>query len=630
MNIYWYKSGADAHWNTVTGNWWTDAAHTQQAGRAPTDGDYVYVLGAASPASAIPPDTAAPTMTLAGYDSTGFGDKGTLAPTITAAITIAADGTLRVGRPAKYLLDFPKEQGWGGVALNGATVVFTYEGTNYGTLGDHVSMLGSRNMPTGVIGNHLTAIDSFLEGTIGDYLSWDSSDAAIVHISILGHTTVGNYATFSNSAAGAGNVRICDACIIGTNAVFNDDVFVQCGTVGANARFNEHSWAGRVAESDPSLAAAQIHIGAGVVFASDHAQAGHFGATVFLAANTTFGGGSIDFNSGGSPAETVIDVHDPVAHAVFNCTFAPNAYTMTGTNKVTSTMVSPAATDVRNGTSYDTAARTGTAHIPAATDVKDGVDVDATTGTYPTTATSQAAQLATDQGVVLAAAGSIKDDATILGQAGLYDFTAAEAAAAAGQLVTDKAAVDAEKANIVIGTTILTKAGSYPTTATSKAEQLAADQAAVDAQKTFIVTGHTILTKAGSYPTTATSKAEQLSTDQGVVLAAAASIKDDATILGQAGTFDFVAAEEAAAAGQLVTDQGVVLAAAASIKDDTTILGQAGTYDFAAAESREAAEQLEIDQAAVLARAGDILLGVTILGQAGTLVATGSAGVIRV
>jgi hypothetical protein len=49
-------------------------------------------------------------------------------------------------------------------------------------------------------------------------------------------------------------------------------------------------------------------------------------------------------------------------------------------------------------------------------------------GTYPTTATSQAAQLATDQAVVYAARASIKDDATILGQAGTYDFTAAIAA----------------------------------------------------------------------------------------------------------------------------------------------------------------------------------------------------------
>lgn len=74
---------------------------------------------------------------------------------------------------------------------------------------------------------------------------------------------------------------------------------------------------------------------------------------------------------------------------------------------------------------------------------------------YPTTATSQAAQLAADQAVVLAAAASIKDDATILGQAGTYDFTAAIAAAyAAGELAqhaTDAAFLEANKDEIIIG-----------------------------------------------------------------------------------------------------------------------------------------------------------------------------------
>jgi len=87
---------------------------------------------------------------------------------------------------------------------------------------------------------------------------------------------------------------------------------------------------------------------------------------------------------------------------------------------------------------------------------------------YPTTATSYNAgaadRLATDQGIVLAAAASIKDDATILGQAGTYDFTTAIATGysngAAAQLATDEAAVTAKVSYLDSTQTILGIAGT--------------------------------------------------------------------------------------------------------------------------------------------------------------------------
>jgi hypothetical protein len=182
--------------------------------------------------------------------------------------------------------------------------------------------------------------------------------------------------------------------------------------------------------------------------------------------------------------------------------------------------VVPAVTNVRDTLVYDGGTKTGSLKVPATNKVLSPEPVDATTGTltqpntqyvlstaadygiggtggaktatiptdsnvatgtgaygvngtgstpsYPTTATSQAAQLATDQGVVLAAAASIKDDATILSQAGSYDFTAAiaagNAAGAATQLSTDQGEVSGNISKIKRGEIVLTgsSAGTYP------------------------------------------------------------------------------------------------------------------------------------------------------------------------
>jgi hypothetical protein len=119
----------------------------------------------------------------------------------------------------------------------------------------------------------------------------------------------------------------------------------------------------------------------------------------------------------------------------------------------------------------------------SATIIKDGSTITATSGathvdgTYSPGGTfteGQADQLATDQGVVLAAAASIKDDATILGQAGTYDYAAAIVVGynngAAAQLVTDKAAVAAAVAGILDSVTILTHTGTYHEAETSEVQ----------------------------------------------------------------------------------------------------------------------------------------------------------------
>jgi hypothetical protein len=41
MQLYWDNQGADAHWTTLEGNWWTDENHTEQASSLPAAGDSI-------------------------------------------------------------------------------------------------------------------------------------------------------------------------------------------------------------------------------------------------------------------------------------------------------------------------------------------------------------------------------------------------------------------------------------------------------------------------------------------------------------------------------------------------------------------------------------------------------------
>ena len=86
------------------------------------------------------------------------------------------------------------------------------------------------------------------------------------------------------------------------------------------------------------------------------------------------------------------------------------------------------------------------------------------TGTVTVNGTASiAAQYAADQAAVLAAVESIKDDATILSQAGTYDFTAAIAAGYANgeadQLAADEAVVAARVNDIIVGSALLGQSG---------------------------------------------------------------------------------------------------------------------------------------------------------------------------
>jgi len=46
---YWYKTGADTNWTTLTGNWWAYSDHTSQAAALPTASDPIATLGTTGP-----------------------------------------------------------------------------------------------------------------------------------------------------------------------------------------------------------------------------------------------------------------------------------------------------------------------------------------------------------------------------------------------------------------------------------------------------------------------------------------------------------------------------------------------------------------------------------------------------
>jgi chitinase len=41
--LYWYNSGGDNQWNTLTGNWWTDINHTIQVSSLPNSSNSIII-----------------------------------------------------------------------------------------------------------------------------------------------------------------------------------------------------------------------------------------------------------------------------------------------------------------------------------------------------------------------------------------------------------------------------------------------------------------------------------------------------------------------------------------------------------------------------------------------------------
>jgi hypothetical protein len=81
-------------------------------------------------------------------------------------------------------------------------------------------------------------------------------------------------------------------------------------------------------------------------------------------------------------------------------------------------------------------------------------------GTYPTSATTAASQLAADEAAVAAVAAGILNNVTVLGTTGTVNLPVDEAAAAGAQLAADQATVAAAAGSIVNTATILRTRGT--------------------------------------------------------------------------------------------------------------------------------------------------------------------------
>ncbi len=87
-DIFWIKGGADAHWDTHTGNWFDDAAGLVQASDGPQDDDYAYLTGATAPDNGP-----AVAVSLIGLDASALADD----VTITSGVTVTGRQTLVLG-----------------------------------------------------------------------------------------------------------------------------------------------------------------------------------------------------------------------------------------------------------------------------------------------------------------------------------------------------------------------------------------------------------------------------------------------------------------------------------------------------------------------------------------------------
>jgi len=208
---YWRKNGVDAHWNTVTGNWWNDVGHTSQASSIPVTGDFVYILGGATP------DTAPAAVALSRFDTQAmtqaFSGK-------TTNLSIQSGGTLVMGDPTGTL---HVAQNWQGVTALSGTFVFYDVSANGNTVGDYATFHHNSNLDWAVAGDYATFYDNsglVARSEIGDYATfYDTSSAA-------SENTVGDYATFydSSSAVNGGTV--------GDYATFYDSSFAASITLG--------------------------------------------------------------------------------------------------------------------------------------------------------------------------------------------------------------------------------------------------------------------------------------------------------------------------------------------------------------------------------------------------------------
>jgi len=306
---YWYKTGVNAHWATVTGNWWDDAAHTQQSAAVPAANDAIHLLGATAP------DTgpAAP-ITFSSMDSSGLAAALDQAVTDGLITLHSANGVNRFGNAAGAHV-------FSGTITAAASVTFSHNSCLYGSIsnaaavvfeGDSFQDSGTITVPAG--GTLVFRGSAHMQSgstIVGDAVFQD--DAASGGDSGFGIT--GN-PTFNDGAK-------CYGHVIGNPTFNGNSELASSGYVTGNPVFNGSSRSyysdtyidGDALYNDQSHSFGTFHLGTPTfnsTYSGYEGQCGRFGALVHCTKDTIFIGSSYsDFNSSGGG--TVIRAHVDLA-----------------------------------------------------------------------------------------------------------------------------------------------------------------------------------------------------------------------------------------------------------------------------------------------------------------------------
>jgi hypothetical protein len=260
---YWFNAGADDNWETLTGNWWTDAGHTIQALSLPGSTDAVITVGASGTGPSVDLDTwIEPAMIDA--SATGITFSSSAQNSLSSGIT--GDATFF------------------GSASNGANIIgnaiFNDLSTNDGEVSGYAKYMYAH------AGTITIANDSWWGGgtsgsNIGDddlgIVSWifngnsfnDGADIdgdATFNDSSYNSGVITSDATFTSASGGTltlsgsqawGEVQGIARDIDGNqilNYIFNDNSYTTgSGTINGNAVFNNNSIDSSTITGIPSL-----------------------------------------------------------------------------------------------------------------------------------------------------------------------------------------------------------------------------------------------------------------------------------------------------------------------------------------------------------------------------------------
>ncbi len=209
--IYWYNDGVNNDWDTLTGNWWSDSGHNNQALELPGYFDSVTTLGSQGPEvnlhTWVAPGSIDATATGISFASTGYGDSIPL--DITGSTTI---------KGSNYLVSPYK--------IIGHATFFNNSINNGGTIiGDATFHNNAYNYDGNITGNAIF------------YDNGENAFGGIVAGSALFYDNSVNRGTVSSSATFYNNSYVYYGTVNG-NAIFNDNSYVYIGTFLGNATFN--------------------------------------------------------------------------------------------------------------------------------------------------------------------------------------------------------------------------------------------------------------------------------------------------------------------------------------------------------------------------------------------------------